>query len=313
MYAEWSGYDGQYPKGSIEAYHAYMLTQDYRNGGTIYITDTTEIYNIFNRIVYDKGSWVLHMLRGMMEDSIFFDILKSYAWDKRWTYGSVRTENFQEICETKSGLDLDNFFNQWLYYEYYPEYRYSWQVRKIADNEYKMDVGILQIQTGIVYDMPIELVVLFRSSNDTSIVVNNNKASQEYSFTFSEEPIKLQFDPYHWILCTAEKMNEQPFSGELQILQMGPNPFPNANSSIINIEILNWIEDELIIDIVDILGRKVTTIRTYRNQYTSTVYWDGTNQNGVKVSSGVYFLQIRDNFNRIVKVRSAQKIIFFNN
>ena len=313
LYAEWSGYDGQYPKGSIEAYHAYMATQDYRNGGTIYIADTTEISNIFNRIVYDKGSWVLHMLRGMMDDSIFFDILKTYALDKRWTYGSVRTENFQEICETKSGLNLDNFFNQWLYYEYYPEYRYNWLVRKIAKHQYTMNVGILQLQNDIVYDMPIELVILFSGNKDTSIVVSNNKDSQEYSFTFPEEPIELLFDPDHWILCNAEKINEQPFTNELQILRMGPNPFPNANSNIINIEILNWIEDELIIDIVDILGRKVTTIRANRNQYTTNVYWDGTNQNGVKVGSGVYFLRIRDNFNRSVKVRSAQKIIFFNN
>ena len=70
LYAEWDGYYGHPP--GIEAYHAYMATQDYRDGRTIHIADTTQISNIFNIIVYDKGSWVLHMLRGMIPSFSIF-------------------------------------------------------------------------------------------------------------------------------------------------------------------------------------------------------------------------------------------------
>ncbi|MBN1408060.1 MAG: T9SS type A sorting domain-containing protein [Calditrichaceae bacterium] len=311
LYAEWAGY-GRYPPG-IDAYHAYMATQEYRYEGTIHIIDTTKVSNIFNHIVYDKGSWVLHMLRGMMEDSVFFDILKSYASDKRWTYGSVRTDNFKEICEVKSGMDLDNFFNQWLYYQYFPEYRYSWKIGERENNQYKIHIQIEQVQNSIAYDMLIELVFLFSDGTHTSIVVKNYDYSQTYTILLPVQPKAMLFDPDNWILCDAEESDLEKFSSEIRILKMGPNPFPNAASNVINIEIINWIQGELYVDIVDVLGRKIMSKRVLNDHYTTQISWDGRNQNGVKVSSGIYFLHIRDKLNKMVKLGSKQKIIYFNN
>jgi hypothetical protein len=253
------------------------------------------------------------MLRGMMEDSVFFDILKSYASDKRWTYGSVRTDNFKEICESKSGLNLDNFFNQWLYYPYFPEYKYSWKVGERENNQFKINVQIDQIQNSINYDMLIELVFLFSNGTDTSVVVRNYDHSQSYTILLPEKPHTMLFDPDNWILCDAGETASGKFTTKIKIVKMGPNPFPNSISNVINIEIINWIEDELYVDIVDVLGRKVTSMRIKRDHYTTHISWDGRNQNGVKVSSGVYFLRIRDKLNNTVNLGSKQKILYFNN
>ncbi|HES59497.1 MAG TPA: T9SS type A sorting domain-containing protein [Caldithrix sp.] len=253
------------------------------------------------------------MLRGMMEDSVFFDILKSYASDKRWTYGSVRTDNFKEICEVKSGMDLDNFFNQWLYYQYFPEYRYSWKIGERENNQYKIHIQIEQVQNSIAYDMLIELVFLFSDGTHTSIVVKNYDYSQTYTILLPVQPKAMLFDPDNWILCDAEESDLEKFSSEIRILKMGPNPFPNAASNVINIEIINWIQGELYVDIVDVLGRKIMSKRVLNDHYTTQISWDGRNQNGVKVSSGIYFLHIRDKLNKMVKLGSKQKIIYFNN
>ena len=211
-------------------------------------------------------------------------------------------------------MDLDRFFDQWLFYEYYPEYRYKWDVIKTADQVYKVDITIAQLQTSVVYEMPIELVILFSGGRDTSITVNNNLDSQKYSFTFSEEPISMLFDPDQWILCHAEPMRDQEFTNNLEILKIGPNPFPTAASSIINIEILNWVEDELIMDIFDILGRKVNVLKsTRKDEYTSRFTWNGTDQHGNKVASGVYFIRARNKKNDNLKLGKARKIFYFNN
>jgi len=312
LYAEWAGFN-TFPPG-MDAYHAYMATQDFRAGGTIHIFDTTEVSNIFGRIVYDKGSWVLHMLRGMMDDDVFFDVLRTYAWDERWTYGSVRTENFQEICEELSGINLENFFNQWLFYPYFPEYEYSWDVNPAAGEQFDVDVIIEQLQNSIAYEMPIELVFEFADSTDTSLVIHNDEYAEHYAFTFRREPVNLLFDPDNWILKSAREGFIQPFTNEVRISKIGPNPFPNAQSNRISIEILNWVENDLIIDIFDVLGRKVASLPAQQlDPSTARVTWDGSSSNGVKVSSGMYFLRIRDKGGQAVNFSGIQKIIYLNN
>ena len=309
LYAEWAGFYGHPP--GIDAYHAYMATQDYREGGTIYIADTTQVSNIFNRIVYDKGSWVLHMLRGMMDDSVFFDILKTYAWDERWTYGSVRTENFQLICEVKSGLDLDNFFNQWLHYPYFPDYRYNWKVDNSEGDQYQVDVTIEQVQNTIAYDMSIELVFVFPDGGDTSIVVQNNQYSQDYTISLPERPQYLLFDPHRWILRYVEEDITGSFTNYIKV---GPNPFSSAESENVTIDILYNGHPDQRVEIFDILGRKVIVLYPdQKNVHNCIFKWDGTNQNETKVSSGVYFIVVRDQYDQIQKMTKSQKIIFLKN
>ncbi|MEJ2053216.1 MAG: M1 family aminopeptidase [Calditrichaceae bacterium] len=312
LYAEWAGYDSLPP--GMDAYHAYIATQDFRGDGTIFIYDTTEVSNIFGRIVYDKGSWVLHMLRGIMGDEVFFNVLKTYAHDIRWTYGSVRTENFQEICEQLSGLDLDTFFNQWLYHPYYPEYKYSWDSDVTKEGNHAVELVIEQIQNSIAYEMPVELLFEFANGTDTSVVVNNKKYVQYYSFTFRQEPVRLIFDPDNWILKSAVEGFLEPFTDHVRISKIGPNPFPSGGANNIKIELLNWVETELVIDIFDVLGRKVISLPVEQtNPYTSRASWDGTSQNGYKVSSGMYFLRIRDKNNHAIKFSGTRKIIYMNN
>ena len=97
-----------------------MMDRYYRY--PIYVDDTTSVSRIFNITVYDKGGWFLHMLRHIVGDATFFDILLAYSNDPRFAYGNVTTAGFQDVCETISGEDLDWFFQPWIYEAGRPEY-----------------------------------------------------------------------------------------------------------------------------------------------------------------------------------------------
>ena len=311
LYAEWAGFRG-YPPG-LEAYHNYMQTQQFRGGGTIFIEDTTSFSSIFGLIVYDKGSWVLHMLRGIVSDDIFFDILKSYAHDERWTYGSVRTRDFIEICESKSGLSLFNFFNQWLYYPFFPRYEYTWDVIGRDGASFLVEVDIEQLQRTIAYDMPVQLQFFFSQGHDTLVTVQNNQFFQSYLVALPEAPQRMVFDPNNWILKDADEKIKEPFSTEVKFARIGPNPFPGNLSQSIHIELISWLEQDLKLDIYDVLGRRVNRITGERfNQYKYTFSWDGSNQHGRKVASGVYFLRVIDQNDNDFGLTQSKKIIFLN-
>ena len=86
-----------------------------------------------------------------MEDSLFFETLKSYGNNDSLAYADATTEDFQAVCEDISGLDLNNFFEQWIYNEYYPKYGLSWEINEIGE----LIITIEQLQSWQYFDMPM--------------------------------------------------------------------------------------------------------------------------------------------------------------
>jgi len=82
--------------------------------GAVYVYDTTDVRRIFSgNYSYRKGSWVVHMLRGVVGDESFFAILDAYR--KRFEYLAATTEDLRAVAEEVSGRDLSWFFNRWVY------------------------------------------------------------------------------------------------------------------------------------------------------------------------------------------------------
>jgi len=192
-----------------ERYWDHMNRNKYFGGGTVYVTqmETSVIFD--NDLSYNKASWVLHMLRHIVGDSTFFDILKSYASDSRFRFKTAITEGFQQICEEVSGLNLGDFFHQWIYEEYYPYYEFHHETRD-SSGFYVTQVQIRQIQQNtVVFHMPVDLRFQF-TGTDTTVVVDNFLADQTYRFVFDEQPVGVELDPDDWILKKISRGFPEP-------------------------------------------------------------------------------------------------------
>jgi hypothetical protein len=55
-------------------------------------------FNLFDNVVYSKGAWVLHTLRGVVGDSLFFRILRDYR--AKHSGGNATTEDFQAVVDS---------------------------------------------------------------------------------------------------------------------------------------------------------------------------------------------------------------------
>ena len=76
--------------------------------------------DLFNASVYTRGGLTLHALRVLVGDEVFFQILKTYY--ERYAYGNTSTAEFIAVAEELSGVDLEQFFQTWLYEDDIPEY-----------------------------------------------------------------------------------------------------------------------------------------------------------------------------------------------
>jgi len=287
-----------------EAYFDFMNNHAYYGAGTIYVENPSSNSQIFSAgLSYNKASWVLHMLRHKVGETMFFDILKSYASNDSLSYNAASTSDFQKVCEDISGLDFEQFFQQWIYGEKYPKYELSWWHEGNGIYNVKID----QVQSYNFFSMPIDLKFSGSAGPmlvDTTIVIENNNSSQLYEFSgFNFLVENVMLDPENWILKEATySVNEidNILPDRVEVEKAFPNPF---NSKVKLSFYINpqFGDTHVNVNIFDLRGKIVESL--VDNEFIPgyhTTFW---NANGK--SSGVYFIQLATN-NYI----DSQKVLF---
>ncbi|UCF62935.1 MAG: T9SS type A sorting domain-containing protein [bacterium] len=257
--------------------------------------ETTETYDhpIFNPpieqifhlgICYKKSAWILHMLRYVVGEESFWNILQTYY--QEYKYGNATIPEFHSICESISSMDLDWFFQEWIYDIRYPKLEYSW-VSLFDTDHFEVKLTIDQVQeTGPLFQMPIDVRLSGNASSlDTTVWIYT--VSQSYTFETEFETLDLLLDPDEWVLkdtlLVPWETNETIENFDLR--QNFPNPFnlkTNIEFSIPNPEFV-------VLKIYNTLGQEVTTLVSY--QLISGNYnfpWDASG-----FASGVYLYRLQ--------------------
>ena len=274
--------------GGFDLYKSYMQTLKYQDGGTVHLQDISNPFGIFVSIIYDKGAYVLHMLRGVLGDSVFFASLADYAANQNFRYGHATTEDFQVVCETTSQQDLDFFFEQWIYDEFYPMYGYNYS-QNTSTGETNIYIRQLQADFGRrpVFTMPIELKFLFQDGGDTVITVWNNQQTQTFTLTLPKVISGFEFDPNQWILSTSQVVAVGRESSTLPARFSLEQNYPNPFNGVSNFELRIAEASHIKVLIFDILGNEVATlVDEVRQPGVYRIPWNsGANP------SGIYFCQ----------------------
>ena len=269
--------------------------------GTVWVQNIYDEWEIFDWFrSYSKGACVLHMLRGIVGDSTFFDIMKTYSDNPELKYGVATTEDFQEIAESVSGLDLEYFFHQWIYGENEPTYTVGWNKTYVGGNIYNVNFHIYQAaNTNPPYfTMPVQ--VKFNTSlGDTIITLFNNAQNQYFQFQIIGDPQSMAFDPGNWILKNNTIVSVGDDSGlplQFSLQQNYPNPF--NPSTTIQYQVSNT--SKVILKVYSITGEEIKTlVNGINSPGTKSVIWDGSNNYGEVVSSGIYFYRLQSE-NRVL-------------
>ena len=270
-----------------DAYFSYMNSHAYYGYGTVYVEDPTTTSAIFNgNLSYNKASWVLHMLRHVVGDDTFFEILHAYASDDSLSYAAATTQEFQQVCENITGMDLQDFFQQWIYGEKYPQYELSWW---LTDTE-ELTIQIDQIQTTGYFHMPIDLHVT-GFLTDTTIVVDNHGPTQTYQISGVGTMVhQVQLDPNGWILKEVNYTTvgvDEVLPDKISLLPAYPNPFNSGTTINFFIpQVLGEIDATL--QVMDVNGRHISTLLSKQvSSGMKSFYWDASVD-----ASGIYFIHL---------------------
>jgi len=175
----------------------YAKNPDYR----IVHDNLKDMSQVVSVQTYQKGSWVLHMLRGVVGTEVFWKGIQSYY--KKYKNSNATTDDFRKEMEEASGLDLNVFFQQWLYKPGTLKYEGTWEF-----DAKKKEVTIVldQLQTdGSFFKMPLE-VGIYGSENKQTLIKKLEVKEKANTFTFSVdfEPERLVLDPNSWVLMEVD-------------------------------------------------------------------------------------------------------------
>jgi aminopeptidase N len=159
---------------------------------------TAEKELVITGITYQKGAWVLHMLRDLMGEVNFKKGIQSYY--AKFYVSSATTEDFRIEMEKASGMDLKIFFNQWLFQPVIPKIQANWTYDAKAK---KLKITLDQVQKGdVIFDMPIEIAYYKKGSDaPTLLKMRLNKKQNSQTIKLKEAPEKLEVDPRNVLLC----------------------------------------------------------------------------------------------------------------
>jgi aminopeptidase N len=259
--------------------------------GSIWVQDISNVDEIFSGTrSYAKGACVLHMLRGIVGDSTFFNIMKTYSNEPSIVYGSATTEDFQAVAENISGQDLDYFFQEWIYGENYPKYTVRWSKNNISKETYKVNLNINQIVNinPSFFTMPVRIKV-YISSGDTIVTLFNNTQNQDFQFEVNGNPDSINFDYGDWILkdvlIVTAGVEEDSSPTKFSLDQNYPNPFNPTTTIAFHLPSSSFVT----LKVYNSAGREVTCL--VDRQMPAGNHRTAWNASGVP--SGIYFYRIQ--------------------
>jgi aminopeptidase N len=162
----------------------------------------SDMRRVLNQIVYQKGGWTLHMLRGLIGTENFWTGIREYY--RRYMNQNTSTDELRRIMEATSGKDLGWFFSQWLTRSGVPKLTGTWQYDAASK---QVKVQIAQSQTGEPYRLPLEIGLTMPGAPAMRVEkVELTGASGSFTFTADAEPTDVVLDPNTWMLMGPSEM-----------------------------------------------------------------------------------------------------------
>ena len=117
-------------------------------------TIETTLTRLLNRNSYEKGGFVLHMLRSQLGDSAFFRGVREYY--SKHKHANALSGDLQAALEKSSGSKLGAFFDQWLRRPGYPEIEVTWRADSASQS---LELGVTQEARFGAFEFPLRIAV----------------------------------------------------------------------------------------------------------------------------------------------------------
>jgi aminopeptidase N len=163
-------------------------------------------------IIYEKGAWVLHMLRNMlldldtMSEDKFLALMRDFY--ARYRGQDASTADFQEVVSEHLGMDMGWFFDQWILRTALPTYEYAYRVTAGSGGRYVVSLQVRQLEVPEEFRVYMPIYVDFGEGRFARLRIVLTGADSQFDLPpMSLRPHHIQLNDMESVLCRVEKVD----------------------------------------------------------------------------------------------------------
>ena len=162
----------------------------------------------YDLILYDKGAWVLQMLRNLMLDFDTFKedgftvVMRDFYTQYRGRKASIR--DFQRVVEDHTQESMGWFFDEWVYGSAIPTYTFSWQADSAVNGKIPFHMRVRQTDVPDSFFMPVPVELEFAGGRHAYIHLNVRGPLTEGTISLPEAPTAVYFNPLASVLAKVK-------------------------------------------------------------------------------------------------------------
>lgn len=253
-------------------------------GGSTYIPEDQisqeNQWRIFNgRLSYNKGAAIIHTLRHeIQDDDLFFDVMETFQIE--FTDSTATGDDFRAVAEDVTGMDFEQFFEQWYYGQGYPTYDIVYYMQ---DGVFYMTVTQSASSSATpFFVMLMDYKLIFTDGTDTTVQFTQTDNINEFSVYTGKDVANIIVDPEEW---TMEKVGSITVTIEETATPVYFTIGPNPVNDVLNVYFLNNSNIQKEIRITDLSGKTLSTTKSASKKIS-------INTSGL--SKGAYFVKVND-------------------
>ncbi len=175
-------------------------------------TRTSTTPEDYRLVVYEKGAWVLHMLRSMfldldtMKDGGFGDMMREFY--STYAERDATTADFQHVVEKYAGRDMTWFFHEWIYGTGVPLYRFSWRSTPLPGGQFKVTCRVDQENVPDDFQMFVPIRIDLGGDRFAKVRVFVKGRHSEFDLpAVPAEPKSIVFNDLESVLCEVKTVD----------------------------------------------------------------------------------------------------------
>ena len=157
-------------------------------------TTYTDPNELLNTNPYQKGAWVLHMLRFQLGNTAFWSTLQTFY--ERHEGGNASTSDFQGAVESVADRSFETFFQQWTRRAGYPILEVSWRYDEASK---AVDITVEQTQQGQPFEIPLEVAFAIGDTEELT-TLDVTQSTETFTVDVPAAVRDITVDPHTWLL-----------------------------------------------------------------------------------------------------------------